>query len=146
MPRQGRNHRISDIQMPNLNGVEVLKAAKKQDEAIEVIMVTGHASVETAAEALRLGAFDYLFKPFDDIEKVRNSVVSALARHDLKQSNKQLLGKLTSINQRLVQYIQTSENKISTGATELRKDLEEIKTSYLMLQKGFEELKNNMNP
>jgi DNA-binding NtrC family response regulator len=54
-----------DITMPRMNGVEVLKDIKQIDDSIAVIMVTANEQVSLAAEALRLGAFGYVPKPFD---------------------------------------------------------------------------------
>jgi DNA-binding NtrC family response regulator len=54
-----------DINMPRMNGVEVLKDIKQIDESIAVIMVTANEQVTMAAEALRCGAFGYVPKPFD---------------------------------------------------------------------------------
>jgi DNA-binding NtrC family response regulator len=54
-----------DINMPRMNGVEVLKDIKQIDESIAVIMVTANEQVSMAAEALRSGAFGYVPKPFD---------------------------------------------------------------------------------
>src|SRR6266540_1281739 len=68
---------ISDIKMPDLSGVDVLRAAKKIDQDILGIMITAFASADTAIEAMRLGAHDYLSKPFDVDElkiKVRNAL------------------------------------------------------------------------
>ena len=56
---------ISDIKMPDVSGVDVLRAAKRIDQDILGIMITAFASTETAVEAMRLGACDYLSKPFD---------------------------------------------------------------------------------
>jgi len=56
---------ISDIKMPDMSGVEVLRAAKAADASLPAIMMTAFASTETAVEAMRLGACDYLIKPFD---------------------------------------------------------------------------------
>jgi DNA-binding NtrC family response regulator len=54
---------LLDVKMPGLDGVEVLRRIKQKYPLIEVIMLTGHASVESAVEGLKLGAFDYLMKP-----------------------------------------------------------------------------------
>src|SRR5207244_3165487 len=63
---------ISDIKMPDLSGVEVLRAAKQIDSDILGIMITAFASTDTAVEAMRLGACDYLSKPFDiDLLKMK---------------------------------------------------------------------------
>ena len=56
---------ISDIKMPDMSGVDVLRAAKRVDQDILAIMITAFASTDTAVEAMRLGACDYLSKPFD---------------------------------------------------------------------------------
>src|SRR5262245_5802284 len=56
---------ISDINMPDMSGVDVLRAAKRVDQDVLGIMITAFASTETAVEAMRLGACDYLSKPFD---------------------------------------------------------------------------------
>ena len=54
---------ILDVKMPGLDGVEVLRKMKQRYPLIEVIMLTGHASVESAVQGLKLGAYDYLMKP-----------------------------------------------------------------------------------
>ena len=54
---------ILDVKMPGMDGIETLKEIKKEYPLIEVIMLTGHATIETAIEGMRLGAFDYLMKP-----------------------------------------------------------------------------------
>jgi len=77
---------ISDIKMPGMTGVEVLREAKRIDPDIVGIMVTAYASTETAVEALRLGAYDYLTKPFD-VEELKAKVRNALERRTLRQEN-----------------------------------------------------------
>jgi len=56
---------ILDVKMPGMDGVEVLRKMKQKYPLVEVIMLTGHASVESAVEGLKLGAFDYLMKPVE---------------------------------------------------------------------------------
>ena len=69
---------ILDVQMPGKNGVETLIEIKKIKPLVHVIMLTGHATVKTAIEGMKLGAFDYLMKPtetealVDKISKARN--------------------------------------------------------------------------
>ncbi|OGP96804.1 MAG: hypothetical protein A2Z39_04505 [Deltaproteobacteria bacterium RBG_19FT_COMBO_46_9] len=56
---------IVDVKMPRMDGLETLRQMKQLNPLIEVIMLTGHASVESGIEGMRLGAFDYLMKPCD---------------------------------------------------------------------------------
>ena len=68
---------ITDIRMPGMDGISLLRAAKGLDPAMEVIVITGHGTVESAVEALREGAWDYVLKPFlneDMLRKVGNLV------------------------------------------------------------------------
>ncbi len=54
---------ILDVKMPQMDGIEALKRIKAEYPLVEVIMLTGHATVETGIEGMKLGAFDYLMKP-----------------------------------------------------------------------------------
>ncbi|MBW1727284.1 MAG: response regulator [Deltaproteobacteria bacterium] len=54
---------ILDVKMPGMNGIETLEKIRKSFPIIEIIMLTGHATVESAIEGMKLGAFDYLMKP-----------------------------------------------------------------------------------
>jgi len=77
---------ISDIKMPDMSGVEVLRAAKQIDPDILGMMITAFASTETAIEAMRLGACDYLSKPFD-IDLLKMKVREKVENRALKQEN-----------------------------------------------------------
>lgn len=70
---------ITDLQMPGMDGLEFIKEIERLGIATEVLMITAHASVGTAVEAMRHGAFDYLQKPFD-VERLEQAVASACAR------------------------------------------------------------------
>jgi len=69
---------ITDLRMPKLDGMQVLKAVSERHPDVPVIMITAHGTVDTAVEALKLGAFDYVTKPFDRTEL--RAVVSKAAR------------------------------------------------------------------
>ena len=70
---------ILDVKMPGMDGIETLKEIKKAFPLIEVIMLTGHATVESAIEGMKLGAYDYLMKPCD-MEQLVTKVVEASAK------------------------------------------------------------------
>jgi two-component system response regulator PilR (NtrC family) len=77
---------ISDIKMPDMSGVDVLRAAKGIDPDILGIMITAFASTDTAVEAMRLGACDYLSKPFD-IDLLKMKVREKIENRQLRQEN-----------------------------------------------------------
>jgi CheY-like chemotaxis protein len=68
---------VTDIYMPEVTGLELLEAAKAQDREIQVVIVTATATVENAIEAINLGAFCYLTKPFDHLSVFDNAVLRA---------------------------------------------------------------------
>jgi DNA-binding NtrC family response regulator len=78
---------LLDIKMPGgMDGIEVLREIKKIQPLTEVILLTGHASVETSIEGMKLGAFDYLLKPikFEDLLQKIASAFEKKATHDKK--------------------------------------------------------------
>ena len=89
---------VSDIKMPDMTGVDVLRAAKRIDPDILGIMITAFASADTAIEAMRLGAHDYLSKPFD-VDELKMKVRNALEQRLLRQENVLLKRALGSTHQ-----------------------------------------------
>ena len=77
---------ISDIKMPDMSGVDVLRAAKRIDQDVLGIMITAFASTETAVEAMRLGACDYVSKPFD-VDLLKMKVREKIENRQLRQEN-----------------------------------------------------------
>jgi putative two-component system response regulator len=100
---------LLDLRMPDMTGIEVLEALKTLDPSVEVILVTAYATVDTARKALRLGAFDYITKPFNPAE------LDAIVRRAIEHRNEQLLrsAKLEAMEQ---------------GYLSLRREVEEAKT------------------
>lgn len=77
---------ILDIKMPEMGGVQVLSEIKKIDASLEVIIMTGYASVDTAKEIMKLGAYDYLLKPYviaELLEKIDAAYDRKIARQRL---------------------------------------------------------------
>jgi len=70
---------ILDIKMPVMDGMEALSRIKSKHPLVEVIMLTGHATVETGIEGMKKGAFDYLMKPCD-VDELVDKVTEAAAR------------------------------------------------------------------
>ena len=75
---------LVDLQMPELSGIDVLKAVRAADPECQVILMTGNATVETAIEAVKAGALDYLAKPldFDRLRKLLVDVRDGIHRRE----------------------------------------------------------------
>jgi DNA-binding NtrC family response regulator len=75
---------ILDVKMPGVDGLEVLGWIKKKHPLVEVIMLTGHATFESAIEGMKLGAFDYLMKP-SDIQMLLDKANEAFAKKQARE-------------------------------------------------------------
>lgn len=84
---------ITDMKMPGIGGMELLRRLKNQWPDTEVVVMTAYGSINTAVEAMRLGAYDYLTKPIDR-ERFPIVIDKALERHALATENKQLRDRL----------------------------------------------------
>jgi DNA-binding NtrC family response regulator len=73
---------ILDIKMPGMDGIETLQEIKKRFPLVEVIMLTGHGTIETAVQGMKLGAYDFLIKPADFDDLVTKLNKARERRHD----------------------------------------------------------------
>ncbi len=89
---------IADKNLPDRSGMEIVRAAKNMDDGPEAIMITGYASLETAIEAMDLGARGYLLKPFEDVGEVLEKVQKVLAAADERKKMKALIDQLRQSN------------------------------------------------
>ena len=80
---------VVDLKMPQMSGIELLQAIRRIDPDVAVIVVTGYATIETAVEAMKQGASDYLSKPFGP-DELRLSMRKALERQELLRENQAL--------------------------------------------------------
>jgi len=94
---------ITDLNMPGMTGMELIKVISKEESATEFIIITGYASLDTAIEAVKAGAFDYIVKPFR-IEELRVVIKNARDKIMLKKANKQLFDKLRSFYFEISRY------------------------------------------
>jgi two-component system response regulator HydG len=104
--RHGADFLVTDLKMEGLDGVEVLRQAREIDPDLPAMIVTAFGTVETAVEAMKLGAFDFLQKPFAP-EVVRLKVVRAL---ELRAARKER-GRLAAENE----YLRQSEGSVADG-------------------------------
>ena len=85
---------LCDIKMPKMDGMEVLAEVKKLKPEIPFVMISGHGDLETAVNAMRLGAYDYISKP-PDLNRLLNTVRNALDKKKLVVENKHLKKKVS---------------------------------------------------
>jgi DNA-binding NtrC family response regulator len=81
---------LTDLKMPRVDGMQILARALELDPDVVVIMITGHGTVESAVEAMRAGAFDYLLKPLPSNDVLRLAVERAAERRRLIEENRRL--------------------------------------------------------
>ena len=91
---------ILDVKMPGMDGIEALREIKNKHPLVEVVMLTGHATVETAITGMKLGAFDYLMKPCD-LELLMNKVSEA-ALKKRQHEDKIVEARMKEITSRMV--------------------------------------------
>ncbi len=92
---------FSDIRMPKMNGIELLTAIKEINENTQFIIMTSHASIDNSIDALKKGAFDYILKPFEDLDVVTQAANSAINNLSGIRRQQYLLNTLSRQNQEL---------------------------------------------
>lgn len=90
---------IADIKMPGMNGIEFLTRSKEINPAMEIIMITAYGSIENAVEAIKIGAFDYITKPFQS-DEIKLAVKKILERKELIDENTRLRKELEKLSER----------------------------------------------
>jgi len=114
---------LTDLMMPGANGIEVLRIAKEIDEDVHVIIITGFASLETAMEAIRKGAYDYITKPFK-LDEIKIVVQNACEKIRLLRENQTLIDNLKQAYQEL-DVFKKSREELSARIEKLSKRMDE---------------------
>jgi signal transduction histidine kinase len=105
---------VMDIRMPGMTGIEGLRKIRQIDPHLSVIMLTGFGALETAKEALRLGANDYISKPFDARE-MREVISRNVERTRSHRTSETAAGEIKELNNRLLQELAQKERLASLG-------------------------------
>ena len=95
---------IMDLRMPKLNGLEVLESLRQAQNNIPVILMTFHGSEQVAVQAFRLGAKDYIIKPYQ-VEEMQEAIERALAENRLRRERDQLADNVTAMNRQMERRI-----------------------------------------
>lgn len=88
---------LLDVKMPQMGGLDLLQKIKELSPETAVVMMTAYASTQTAVQAIKLGAYDYLIKPFKNNEEVKNIIKNALESKQLKEENHALRHELSEL-------------------------------------------------
>ncbi len=109
---------ITDLKMPGADGFEVLKEARRLDSGIIVILITGFGSLETAVQAIRRGAYDYITKPFK-LEEIKILVDNAAEKISLIKENQRLIDELHEAYKQLhmMKRIMNAEDDTGDGTS-----------------------------
>jgi len=105
---------VMDIRMPGMTGIEGLRRIRQIDPHLSVIMLTGFGALETAKEALRLGANDYISKPFDARE-MQEVISRNVERTRLHRTSESAASEIKELNNRLLQELAQKERLASLG-------------------------------
>ncbi|MGH2575997.1 MAG: sigma-54-dependent transcriptional regulator [Ignavibacteria bacterium] len=89
---------LLDIKMPRMDGIEVLEEIKKLNSESIVIMISGHGNIETAVQTTKLGAYDFISKPFD-VDRLRLTIQNGLNYKELLSENKKMRGLIETQDQ-----------------------------------------------
>src|SRR5436190_24147763 len=103
---------VTDLRLPVMDGVELLKRAKANAQEVEVIMITGHGTVEIAVEAIKEGAYDFITKPIKKAQLLR-AVEKAAEKQYLSREIRELRSQLSQNNTRRLIYASSEMRNIA---------------------------------
>jgi signal transduction histidine kinase len=129
---------ITDIVMKQMTGIELLQKIKKMCPDTQVIIITSYVSLDTAVNALRSGAYDYLFKPFEDLEKISAVTARAVEKIKLISENRQLIEKLNKKGDELEHRVEERTSELDQTNEHLKREIEEHKRTAAELKRAKE--------
>lgn len=134
---------ISDIRMPGLSGIELVRALKSRGEACPVILITGHGDVALAVEAMKAGAVDFIEKPFDDaalLSAIRAALDTRSAKHGDSAAKKEAEARLADLSPRerdvLLGLVAGKINKVIAHDLNISPRTVEVYRANLMAKTG----------
>ncbi len=121
---------ICDLQMPRLEGLSLLEEVKAVDPDAVVIILTGNGTLETAVKALRLGAYDYLLKPVEDMAAFGRLIERAYKHRALIMENRRLVAELQKVNAQLETEVAARTHELQIANESLR-SLDRLKNDFI---------------
>lgn len=134
---------LVDLKMPDISGLDLLKAIRQFDADIAVIIMTGYASLETAIQAIREGAYDYITKPFR-LEEIYITIKNACEKIFLKQQHRTFIDELRQARETANKGVDNArnENDEILSINELISQGMITKEEYEILKKIYTRVKN----
>jgi signal transduction histidine kinase len=130
---------VSDLRMPDVDGLAVIEWIRETHPDLPVLVMTGHATVESTIRALRLGAYDYLLKPFR-LDEIERTIENCLEKRRLQRRNTEL----TEMNERLKEIERIKDDLLATVSHEFRTPLTAMRGFMELLQtQGADNLRSD---
>ena len=129
---------LSDLRLEDGDGLDVLRAVQESSPETVTIMLTGYASLESAVQALRAGAYDYLIKP-SEVEELRSTVARGIERRRLGLELRARIGELERANREIADLNTSLQRRIDEATAELKeryeqlKELDRLKSQFLSI-------------
>src|SRR5947209_18629698 len=129
---------LTDLRLEDGDGLDVLRAVRERTPETVTIMLTGYASLESAIQALRAGAYDYLIKP-SEVEELRSTVARGIERRRLGQELRARIADLESANREIADLNTSLQRRIDEATAELKeryeqlKELDRLKSQFLSI-------------
>jgi DNA-binding NtrC family response regulator len=134
---------VTDLNMPEMTGIELIKRIREMDELVEFIIITAYASLETAIEAIKAGAYDYIIKPFK-LEELKVAVRNVGDKIDLKKKNKVLVEKLRGFYEEIDRYKYTKVTSYTEKIIKEIENLNRLKKEGLLKNEEFDDFKKRI--
>lgn len=129
---------LMDFNLPDSTGIEVIRDIRKVNTESEILMLTAHASLDTALKAIRESVYDFLVKPVD-FDVLKRAIGKAVEKLRLTQDNRRLIEDLRKANEQLL-YLSNMKSKFLSMASH------DLSNSLMTLQVSFEMLMGSLNP
>jgi len=129
---------LMDFNLPDKTGIEVIREIRKVNTESEILMLTAHASLDTALKAIQESVYDFLVKPVE-FDRLKSTIGKAVEKMRLSQENTRLIGDLTKANEQLL-FLSNMKSKFLSMASH------DLSNSLMTLQVSFEMLMTNLHP
>ncbi|OGQ86015.1 MAG: hypothetical protein A2289_01820 [Deltaproteobacteria bacterium RIFOXYA12_FULL_58_15] len=117
---------ISDIMLPGMDGIELCRRVKETQPDLDVILMTAYASMDNVLAAMAAGVYDFLVKPFEDLNEVLHKIAKAIEKRQIVRENRQLVEYLQQANAQIEGMNRALEAKVVERTQELERLAEKL--------------------